>query len=58
MGLRQKSIIGLDIGTNIKLIKMDRKGSGEKCVISYTPQGLVSNRESFQRIYWLMKLLA
>jgi type IV pilus assembly protein PilM len=45
MGLRQKSIIGLDIGTgNIKLIKKDRKGSGEKCVISYTPQGLVSNR--------------
>ena len=45
MGLRQKSIIRLDIGTgNIKLIKMNRKGSGEKCVISYTPQGLVSNR--------------
>ncbi|MGI5852574.1 MAG: pilus assembly protein PilM [Clostridiales bacterium] len=45
MRLRQKNIIGLDIGTgSIKLIRIDRKGTGEKCVIGYTPQGLVSNQ--------------
>ena len=45
MRLRQKNIIGLDIGTgSIKLIRIDGKGTGEKCVIGYTPQGWFSNQ--------------